>query len=146
MAHDEFNKEVSARREAEAKMVELRAQLKEQAAKLGSLDAVQKKEEALSRRSTELKTSLVGMEKELSTLRVRRDIAVAEVEELVKVDKSSSVDLSLSLRRRWPLFFPDILTRAVDTKNSRVHSMHDWKVSGMNTAASSTRWQPRRTP
>jgi ClpP class serine protease len=89
MAHDEFNKEVAARREAEAKMTELRTQLKEQAAKLGSLDAVKKKEEALARRSTELKTSLVGMEKELSTLRVQRDIAVAEVEELAKVDIST---------------------------------------------------------
>lgn len=84
-AQDSYQREVELRRSSETEMAQLRTNLHEQAQKLVSLHAAQREGNDLVRRSTELRTSVFGIEKELSTLRAEREITIAEVEELRKV-------------------------------------------------------------
>lgn len=86
MARDEYDKEVAARREAEAKMDMLRDRLTEQALTLAAVDKEQKTAEALKRQSIELRTTVSGMEKHLSQLRAEVELSTAQVEELASVD------------------------------------------------------------
>lgn len=87
MAREEYDREVQARRDAEFEMLRLKQQMKEQANKLSLLDEENKKQELLQKKNTELRNSVVGMEKELSKIRVERDITMAEIEELATVPK-----------------------------------------------------------
>lgn len=91
MARDEYDKEVAARREAEAKMDMLRDRLTEQALTLAAVDKEQKTAEALKRQSTELRTTVTGMEKHLSQLRAEVELSTAQVEELASVDSEECV-------------------------------------------------------
>jgi hypothetical protein len=86
MARDEYDKEVAARRDAEAKMVELRLKLTEQALALAAINKEQRTTDALRRDSKELRLSVVGMEQHLSQLRAEVALSTAQVEELVAVD------------------------------------------------------------
>lgn len=83
MAREEYDREVQARRDAEFEMLQLKEKMREQAAKLGALDELQRKQELLQRRSNDLRSSVVVAERELSKIRVERDLTVAEFEELV---------------------------------------------------------------
>lgn len=98
MAHEEYDKEVAARRDAEAKMDHLRHKFAEQTLKLAAVDKEQQTAEALSRRSKELRSSVVGMEKHLSHLRAQVELSTAEIEELAVVDKSKCVPTEPFLR------------------------------------------------
>ena len=98
MAREEYDREVAARRDAEFEMIRLKNQMKEQVARLGTLDDAQKKQELLARRSTDLRKSVVGIEKELSKIKVERDMTIAEIEELALLPKSND-DVSLAPER-----------------------------------------------
>lgn len=85
MAREEYDREVQARKAAEYQMILLKEQMKQQAGKLGAigeLQELQKQQEILQIRSNDLRTSVVGIEKQLSQIKAERDVALAEVEEL----------------------------------------------------------------
>lgn len=86
MARDEYDKEVAARRDAEARMDVLRAKFVEQAQRLAAIDQQQKAAEVLKRQSKELKSSVVGMEKHLSTLKAEVELTTAQAAELAAVE------------------------------------------------------------
>jgi hypothetical protein len=63
-------------------MAALKTRLYEQAKKLVDLNAAQREEQDFEKRSSELRSSVYGMEQQLSTLQVERDITMAEMEQL----------------------------------------------------------------
>lgn len=82
MAQTEYDKELQARREAEAEVTRLRVLLASQAVRLKSLTTETKKQEAQKQLSQEWSESLSSLERDLSKLKVERDMTLAEVEEL----------------------------------------------------------------
>jgi len=82
VASDDYEKEVSARREVESEVKRLRAQMHGQTARLSMMDADLKRQDSMQRRSRELVKDMQGLEKDLSKLRAERDLTLAEVEEL----------------------------------------------------------------
>ncbi|PWN48569.1 RhoGAP-domain-containing protein [Violaceomyces palustris] len=90
MAREEYENEVHARHEAELEMTRLKRQLAEQAFKLTSITSEKRQHEQMQRKSQDLKSSLKGMEQDLSKLRIERDLTVAEVAELVAMQDGSS--------------------------------------------------------
>jgi hypothetical protein len=83
VAHEEYAKEVALRLEAEAEIARLRAERHDQHARLSLIVNEERRQEDLKRRSNDLALNLSGLEKDVSKLKVERDIALAEVEELV---------------------------------------------------------------
>jgi type II secretory pathway component PulJ len=79
---------VKARREAEAEVTRLRVLLSGQAARLSALSTDSKRQEVREQLTEELSQNLHGLEKDLSKLKVERDMTLAEVEEL-SASKSS---------------------------------------------------------
>lgn len=63
-------------------MAGLKSRLHEQAIRLADLNAAKKANEDLQTRSSDLRSSVYGMEKHLSVLKVERDMTVAEMAEL----------------------------------------------------------------
>lgn len=82
VAGEEYDKEVALRREAEAEVTRLRAQLHGQTARLSVISGDERRQESMRRRSHDLALNLSGLEKDISKLRAQRDISLAEVEEL----------------------------------------------------------------
>lgn len=82
MAREEYDREVQARRDAEFEMMQLKKELKEQAAKLAALNEAQAQHAKLERQSHDLRSSVVGIETELRKMKVQRDMTFAEIEEL----------------------------------------------------------------
>lgn len=70
------------RREAEAEVTRLRVLLSSQAVRLKAISGETKKQEAQKQLSQELSDSLSTLERDLSKLKLERDMALAEVEEL----------------------------------------------------------------
>lgn len=83
VAHEEYAKQVALRLEAEAEVARLRAERHEQHARLSLIVNEERRQEDLKRRSNDLALNLSGLEKDVSKLKVERDITLAEVEELV---------------------------------------------------------------
>ncbi|KAJ9114608.1 hypothetical protein QFC22_005481 [Naganishia vaughanmartiniae] len=83
VAHEEYAKEVALRLEAEAEIARLRTERHDQHARLSLIVNEERRQEDLKRRSNDLAMNLSGLEKDVSKLKVERDIALAEVEELV---------------------------------------------------------------
>lgn len=73
-------------------MVGLRAKFAEQARRLAQLDQEQTTAEELKRQSRTLRTSVVGMEKQLSQLRAEVALSTAQAAELVSLDHSTEAD------------------------------------------------------
>lgn len=73
---------MKARREAEAEVTRLRVLLSGQVARLTALSGEARKAELRQQISNELHANLTGLEQDLSNLKVERDMALAEVEEL----------------------------------------------------------------
>jgi len=73
---------LKARREAEAEVTRLRVLLSGQVARLTALSGDARKAELRQQISNELHANLTGLEQDLSNLKVERDMALAEVEEL----------------------------------------------------------------
>ncbi|GAA5863704.1 hypothetical protein JCM3774_001219 [Rhodotorula dairenensis] len=94
LAREEYDKEVAARRDVERQMVGLRAKFAEQARRLAQLDEEQTTADELKRRSRTLRTSVVGMEKQLSQLRAEVALTTAQAAELVSLDVSNEAQNS----------------------------------------------------
>ena len=82
VAHDEYNLELTARRNAEAEVSRLKIELSGQAARLTALTSDDRRREVHKQLAREISDSLTGLERDLSKLKVERDMTLAEVEEL----------------------------------------------------------------
>jgi hypothetical protein len=82
---DSYERESVLRSPAEDEMAALKTRLYEQAKKLVDLNAAQREERDFEKRSSELRSSVYGMEQQLSTLQIERDMTVAEIEQLSSV-------------------------------------------------------------
>ncbi|EIN11622.1 RhoGAP-domain-containing protein [Punctularia strigosozonata HHB-11173 SS5] len=82
VAQAEYDKELKARRDAEAEVSRLRVLLSGQAARISAMQGAVKKQEVQQELSEQLTTSISGLAQDLSKLRVERDMTLAEVEEL----------------------------------------------------------------
>lgn len=78
----EYDRELATRRDAQTEVRRLRVLVQEQAAKLSALTGEQRKRDMLEQNSKEISTNLVGLEREMSKLKVERDMTMAEMEEL----------------------------------------------------------------
>ncbi|KAJ6593819.1 hypothetical protein B0H19DRAFT_1092151 [Mycena capillaripes] len=88
VAQTEYDSELKARRDAEAEVTRLRVLLSGQAARLTALSGDTRRQELREQLSKELHNNLNGLEHDLSKLRVERDMALAEVEELSATKQS----------------------------------------------------------
>ncbi|KAJ4476842.1 hypothetical protein C8J55DRAFT_515881 [Lentinula edodes] len=106
VAQTEYDRELKARRDAEAEVTRLRVLLSGQAARLTALTGDSRRQELRQQMSKELHENLNGLERDLSKLKVERDVTLAEVEELNAVSSISGVtseppaNLSRSLTKR----------------------------------------------
>lgn len=82
VAQTEYDKELKARRDAEAEVTRLRVLLSSQAVRLKAMSGDTKKQEVQRQLSQELTESLSTLERDLSKLKAERDMTLAEVEEL----------------------------------------------------------------
>ena len=82
VAQNEYTQELSARRDAEAEISRLKIELSSQTARLTALTSDDRRREVHKQLSLEISDSLNGLERDLSKLRVERDMTLAEVEEL----------------------------------------------------------------
>jgi hypothetical protein len=82
VAQTEYDKELKARRDAEAEVTRLRILVSGQAARLTALSGDMRQVELREQMSKQLNDNLSGLEKDLSKLRVERDMTLAEMEEL----------------------------------------------------------------
>ncbi|KAJ4468172.1 signal transducer [Lentinula aciculospora] len=89
VAQTEYDRELKARRDAEAEVTRLRVLLSGQAARLTALTGDSRRQELRQQMSKELHENLNGLERDLSKLKAERDVALAEVEELNAVSSSS---------------------------------------------------------
>ncbi|KAG6868110.1 hypothetical protein C0993_007521 [Termitomyces sp. T159_Od127] len=90
VAQAEYDRELKARRDAEAEVTRLRVLLSGKVAKLTALSGDNRKEKLRQQLSKELHDNLSGLELDLSNLKVERDMALAEVEELEATKSASS--------------------------------------------------------
>ncbi|KAK4052364.1 Rho-type gtpase-activating protein [Microbotryomycetes sp. JL201] len=86
MAREEYDKELAARRDTEARMDQLRSKFVEQAQRLAAIDKEQKQAEALKRQSKDLRNSVMGMEKHLSLLRAEVELSTAQAAQLAALE------------------------------------------------------------
>ncbi|KAG6862218.1 hypothetical protein C0995_002148 [Termitomyces sp. Mi166 len=104
VAQAEYDRELKARRDAEAEVTRLRVLLSGKVAKLTALSGDNRKEKLRKQLSKELHDSLSGLELDLSNLKVERDIALAEVGELEATKSATSevppANLGRSLTKR----------------------------------------------
>ncbi|TFK75276.1 RhoGAP-domain-containing protein [Pluteus cervinus] len=98
VAQTEYDKELRARRDAEAEVTRLRVLLSGQAARLTALSSESRRHELRQQHTKELHENLSGLEQDLSKLKVERDMTLAEVEEL-SASKSSQDIPSQNLGR-----------------------------------------------
>jgi anti-sigma factor RsiW len=82
VAGEEYDKELAHRRELEAEVIRLRAQVHSQTARLSVISGDERRQETMRRRSNDLANNVTGLERDLSRLRAQRDMTLAEVEEL----------------------------------------------------------------
>jgi Rho-type GTPase-activating protein 1/2 len=82
VAQTEYDRELKARRDAEAEVTRLRVLLSGQAARLTVLSEDHRRQELRQQLSKELNENLSGLEHDLSRLKVERDMTLAEVGEL----------------------------------------------------------------
>lgn len=82
VAQTEYDRELKARRDAEAEVTRLRIVLSGQTARLNALAGDAKQFEVRQKMASELSEKFTGLEQDLSKLKVERDMTLAEVEEL----------------------------------------------------------------
>ena len=87
VAQEEYDAQVSARQEAEAEVTRLKIEMAGQAAKITALSSDERRRELQQQLSQELVQNLSGLEKDVSQLKVERDMTIAEMEELVTSKK-----------------------------------------------------------
>lgn len=91
VAQTEYDRELKARRDAEAEVTRLRVLLSGQAARLTALSGDSRRQELRQQMSKDLHSNLSGLEHDLSKLKVQRDMALAEVEELAAAKRYTSL-------------------------------------------------------
>ncbi|KIK67054.1 hypothetical protein GYMLUDRAFT_238398 [Collybiopsis luxurians FD-317 M1] len=106
VAQTEYDRELKARRDAEAEVTRLRVLLSGQAARLTALTGDSRRQELRQKMSKELHENLNGLERDLSKLKVERDVTLAEVEELTAASSSGTgseppANLGRSLTKRF---------------------------------------------
>ena len=82
VAQTEYDRELKARRDAEAEVTRLRVLLSGQVARVTAMSGDSRREELRQQLSKELNDNLSGLELNLSKLKVERDMTLVEVEEL----------------------------------------------------------------
>lgn len=90
VAAEEYEKAVQQRTEAENQVARLKTQLHGQTARMSLIKEDEQRQETLKRQSNDLATSLSGLERDVTRLRVERDIALVEVEQLTAAREASS--------------------------------------------------------
>ncbi|KAI0771795.1 hypothetical protein BC629DRAFT_1583291 [Irpex lacteus] len=91
VARTQYDKEFKARRDAEAEVARLRVLLSGHAVRLAAASGETIRQEAQKQLSQELSDNLSNLEHSLSQLRLQRDMALAEVEELSASKSTPSV-------------------------------------------------------
>jgi Rho-type GTPase-activating protein 1/2 len=87
VAQTEYDTEMKARRDAEAEVTRLRVLLSGQAARLTAMNGESVRQEERQRMLKELDEKLSGLSRGIAALRVERDMALAEIEELTAVKR-----------------------------------------------------------
>ncbi|KAI0744172.1 hypothetical protein C8Q80DRAFT_1107153 [Daedaleopsis nitida] len=90
VAQTEYDRELKARRDAEAEVTRLRVLLSGQAVRLTAITGDSKRQEAQKQLARELSDQMSSLERDLSKLKVERDMTMAEVEQLSASRSSSS--------------------------------------------------------
>ncbi|OSD06757.1 RhoGAP-domain-containing protein [Trametes coccinea BRFM310] len=115
VAQTEYDRELKARRDAEAEVTRLRVLLSGQMARLTAISGESKKQEAQKQLSREWTDRMSSLERDLSKLKVERDMTLAEVEQLSASRSSFSTlageDGSASLTRALSMRFDNIKTQ-----------------------------------
>ena len=124
LARDEYDREVAARHEAEAQMEQLKVKMTEQALKLAAFDQEKRDAEELKRRSVELRSSVVGMEKRLSQLKAEMELSTAQVEELASVDEESEEADQVDEQMSGPSRKGRNIVRSLSTRLEAVKAEH----------------------
>ncbi|OBZ70688.1 putative Rho-type GTPase-activating protein 3 [Grifola frondosa] len=91
VAQTEYDRELKARRDAEAEVTRLRVLLSGQAVRLTAISGDTKRQEAQRQLSRELRDNLSSLEKDVSKLKAMRDMTLAEVEQLSASNSSTLV-------------------------------------------------------
>ncbi|KAF9049694.1 hypothetical protein BJ165DRAFT_1525038 [Panaeolus papilionaceus] len=105
VAQVEYDRELKARRDAEAEVTRLRVLLSGQAIHLSAMSGDKKRQEIREQLSKEISDNLSGLEQDVSRLKAERDLTLAEMEELsaskgANVSEPTPVNLGRSLTRR----------------------------------------------
>ncbi|EKM54604.1 uncharacterized protein PHACADRAFT_258574 [Phanerochaete carnosa HHB-10118-sp] len=112
VAQTEYDRELKARRDAEAEVTRLRVLLSSQAVRLKAMSGDTKKQEVQKQLSQELTESLSTLERDLSKLKAERDMTLAEVEELSASKSSNSLsddpDATVRLSKALSVRFDNI--------------------------------------
>jgi hypothetical protein len=82
VAYSEYDAELKARREAEAEVTRLRVLLSGQAARITALSGQGRRDELHRQLSLNLKDDLSALEQDVAKLKVERDVALVEMEEI----------------------------------------------------------------
>ncbi|THH15660.1 hypothetical protein EW146_g4855 [Bondarzewia mesenterica] len=112
VAHGEYDRELNARRDAEAEVTRLRVLLSGQAARITAMSSESRKGELHKQMNQELSDNLSDLERDVSKLRVERDVTLAEVEELVSSKSSPNFgDGSNAMSRSLTMRFDNLKTQ-----------------------------------
>ncbi|TCD61700.1 hypothetical protein EIP91_008029 [Steccherinum ochraceum] len=116
VAQTEYDAELQARRDAEAEVTRLRVLLSGQAVQLTAISGETRRHEAQRKLSREMSDSLSVLERNLSKLKVERDMTLAEMEELsaTKGSQSAATDGDA----------PTKLGRALSTRFDNIKSQY----------------------
>jgi hypothetical protein len=121
VAQTEYDRELKARRDAEAEVTRLRVLLSGQAARLTVLSEDHRRQELRQQLSKELNDNLSGLEHDLSRLKVERDVTLAEVEELSA--NKRLVDCCLVV------LSPNLFVYKLDCKPSGYSGQQSWPLA-----------------
>lgn len=102
VAQVEYDRELKARRDAEAEVTRLRVLLSAQTARLTVISNDNRRQEQKQKSMRDAHDSLLGLEHDLSRLIVQRDVLLSEVQELFNVKRFSYIALCFSPNSRPP--------------------------------------------
>lgn len=124
VAQTEYDRELKARRDAEAEVTRLRVLLSAQTARLTAISNDNRRQEQKQKSMKDAHDSLVRLENDLSRLIVQRDIMLSEVQELLNVKRFSCTALCFILNSRppssgTPTSFVRTLTQSMDSLKSQ---------------------------
>ncbi|KZT18293.1 hypothetical protein NEOLEDRAFT_1184394 [Neolentinus lepideus HHB14362 ss-1] len=110
VAQVEYDRDVKAKRDAEAEVTRLRVLLSGQAVRLSAITSDSKRADLQRQLSEELSNNLSGLERDVSELKVERYLTLAKVEELSASKSSPNLDPSTDapLSRTFSVRFDNI--------------------------------------